>query len=217
MMTIKVQGTQGYDQEAETFLARADAITFAEKHAASLHLYPAAPARVLDIGAGGGHDAAAFAAMGHRVLAVEPTQALLAAAIARRDHPAISWLDDSLPDLAQASGRGEVFDLILLSAVWMHLDAAERRRAMPKVAALLAEDGVMVLSLRHGPVPPGRRMFAVSAEETIALADAEGLRTVLSEHRAAVQEHNRLAGVTWTILAFEQPKAPHPGAGEAGT
>jgi SAM-dependent methyltransferase len=139
------------------------------------------------------------------VLAVEPTPVLLAGAIARHAHPAITWLDDGLPDLDAARARGETFDLILLSAVWMHLDEAQRRRAMPNVAALLAEGGVMILSLRHGPVPPGRRMFEVSADETIGLARTEGLSLVLQEERGSIQAANRLAGVTWTILAFKNP------------
>jgi hypothetical protein len=47
---------------------------------------------------------------------------------------------------------------------------------MPRVAGLVRLGGVMMLSLRYGPVPPGRRMFDVSADETIRLARAEGLR-----------------------------------------
>jgi hypothetical protein len=39
--------------------------------------------------------------------------------------------------------------------------------------------GVIIVSLQHGPVPPGRRMFDVSAEETERLADAESLQLVL--------------------------------------
>jgi SAM-dependent methyltransferase len=177
----------------------------ADKYAAVLHLLPAAPSRILDIGAGSGKDAADFAALGHTVLAVEPTPVLLAGAIARHAHPSITWLNDGLPDLDAARSRGETFDLILLSAVWMHLDEAQRRRAMPNVAALLAEGGVMILSLRHGPVPPGRRMFEVSADETIGLARTEGLSLVLQEERGSIQAANRLAGVTWTILAFKNP------------
>ncbi len=78
--------------------------------------------------------------------------------------PLIDWRDDGLPDLAGLAGRSGTFDVVMLTAVWMHLDAAERHRAMPRLAALLrAGGGVMALSLRHGPVPPGRRMFDVSA------------------------------------------------------
>ena len=207
MTTARIDGTQGYDQDVEGFFDRADSIPFADKHAAVLHLMPAAPSRILDIGAGSGRDAADFAALGHTVLAVEPTPVLLAGAIARHAHPAIAWLDDGLPDLTTVRARGETFDLILLSAVWMHLDAVQRRRAMPNVAALLAEDGMLILSLRHGPVPPGRRMFEVSAAETIDLARAEGLRPRLQEERGSIQAANRLAGVTWTLLAFDKVKS----------
>ncbi|WP_204324597.1 class I SAM-dependent methyltransferase, partial [Stenotrophomonas maltophilia] len=70
-----------------------------------LHLVPAAPVRAIDIGAGTGRDAAALAARGHRVLAVEPTAELLAEA--RRLHPSalIEWLDDGLPELARPGTR----------------------------------------------------------------------------------------------------------------
>ncbi len=71
------------------------------------------------------------------------------------------------------------FDVVMLSAVWMHLDELQRRKAMPNVAVLVRNGGVMIMSLRHGPVPPGRRMFEVSAEETIALAQPLGLRCTL--------------------------------------
>ena len=95
-------------------------------------MIPVIPSRILDIGAGSGKDAADFAAQGHTVLA---------GAITRHAHPAIAWLDDGLPDLAAVRARGETFDRILLSAVWMHLDSTQRRRAMPNVATLLAKVG----------------------------------------------------------------------------
>lgn len=208
MTTARIDGTQGYDQDVEGFFARADGIIFAEKYAAVLHLLPAAPSRILDIGAGSGKDAFDFAVLGHQVLAVEPTPVLLAGAIARHAHPAIAWLDDGLPDLTAVRARDETFDLVLLSAVWMHLDQVQRRRAMPHLAALLAKGGMLILSLRHGPVPPGRRMFEVSGAETIALAETEGLSLELREETGSIQAANRLAGVTWTILAFKKVAAP---------
>jgi SAM-dependent methyltransferase len=207
MTTASIPGTQGYDQDVEAFFERADGVAFADKYAAVLHLMPAGRSRILDIGTGSGKDAAEFAAMGHTVLAVEPTPVLLAGAMARHAHPAIAWLGDGLPDLAAVRARGETFDLIVMSAVWMHLDAAQRERAMPNVAALLADGGVLILSLRHGPVPPGRRMFEVSADETLGLARAEGLSPRLQEERGSIQAANRLAGVTWTLLAFEKIKS----------
>lgn len=108
-------------------------------------------------------------------------------------------MDDRLPELAKLQGAVP-FDVVMLTAVWMHLDAAQREQAMPNVAALVRPGGVMMLSLRYGPVPPGRRMFSVSAEETEALAAAQGLRLVLK--REGLPARLGEPGVTWTRLAF---------------
>ena len=89
-------------------------------------------------------------------------------------------------------------------AVWMHLDEREREISMPALASLLAPEGVMILSLRHGPAPAGRRMFDVSGKETIALARKHGLRAVLSTRAASVQAINRQAGVTWSRVALQR-------------
>src|SRR5207237_10572138 len=140
-------------------------ISFAEIHRSVLHQIPTAPCRVLDIGSGTGRDAAALAAMGHRVVAVEPTEEMRMRAAALHPSRQIEWLDDSLPDLTHALGLGRKFDLVMMIAVWMHLDRQQRRSSMPRVASLVRTGGVMIMSLRHGPVPRGRRMFAVSAAE----------------------------------------------------
>ncbi len=67
------------------------------------------------------------------------------------------------------------------------------------------QGGVMMLSLRYGPVPPGRRMFDVSADETIQLARAEGLTLLLRlDHQDGLLGR---PGVSWTRLAFSRPPA----------
>lgn len=111
-------------------------------------------------------------------------------------------LDDVLPELEVVLSRLQQFDVIMLSAVWMHLDERERSIGMPGVTSLLAPEGVMVLSLRHRPVPKGRRMFQVSGDETIELARQQGLRPALNVQTESIQASNRAAGVTWTRLAF---------------
>lgn len=206
MTSVRVSGTEGYAEEAEELFRRYESIPAADAHRAVLHLIPTAPSRVLDIGSGTGRDAAWFASQGHRVVAVEPTDAMRIPAMALHPSPAIEWLDDSLPDLALLRGRGQSFDIVLLSAVWMHLDAEQRRRAMPNLAALARAGSVMIMKIRHGPVPPGRRMFEVSPDETIELARIENLHPVLNARTESSQEHNRSAGVTWTNLAFAKGK-----------
>jgi SAM-dependent methyltransferase len=202
--SAKVSGTEGYAEEAEDLFKRYESISGAETHKAVLHLIPAAPARILDVGAGTGRDAAWLASLGHRITAVEPTEAMRLRAMKLHPSPAIEWLDDSLPQLALVRSKGEPFDLILLSAVWMHFDPEQRRQAMATLAALLRTDGTLIMRIRHGPVPTGRRMFEIPDQETIELAGAHDLHTVLNQRVESALQANRDAGVSWTHLAFER-------------
>ena len=197
-------GTEGYADEAEALVKQYETISFAEAHRQVIHLIPTAASRILDIGAGPGRDAAGFAAMGHHVTAVEPTAELRLRAMSLHPSPQIQWLEDSLPDLVHLHTRGEIFEVVMLTAVWMHLDEDQRRRAMPQVAGLVRVGGLMILSLRHGPVPPGRRMFEVTADETISLAQARDLGVILryDDQDALLGQ----PGVTWTRLAFSKSR-----------
>ncbi len=198
-----LSGTEGYSEEAESLAARYERLTFERVHGDALPLFPKPPASVLDIGAGTGRDAAALAARGHKVVvAVEPTTELREHG--KKIHAAhkIKWLDDGLPDLDKVFDLDRRFDLVLLTAVWMHLDKDQRRPAMASVASLTEPGGRIVLSMRHGPVPEGRRMFPVTPAETVALAEWQGLRTLYNKPRADMQGRE---GVSWTWLVFERP------------
>nr|WP_314605845.1 hypothetical protein [uncultured Janthinobacterium sp.] len=74
---------------------------------------------------------------------------------------------------------------------------------MGNISKLLKPGALLVMSLRHGPAPANRRIFDVSAHETIALAASHHLKVVLSAHAPSVQRQNRQAGVGWSWLAFE--------------
>jgi SAM-dependent methyltransferase len=206
--SVQVSGTEGYADEAEDLFKRYEGIPAADAHRAVRHLIPAAPSRVLDIGSGTGRDAAWFASKGHRVVAVEPTDAMRLPAMVLHPSPQIEWLNDSLPELALVRRRGERFDLVMLTAVFMHLDAQQRQRAMPNLAALVREGGIVIMKIRHGPVPAGRRMFEITPEETIELARMQDLHPVLNLRTPSSQEANRAAGVDWTNLAFVKAKVP---------
>ena len=202
MTSLPVSGTEGYAEEADELFRRYEGVPAADAHRAVQHLIPSAPSRILDIGSGTGRDAAWFASLGHRVVAVEPVDALRIPAMALHRSPEIEWLDDSLPELAHLRNRSETFGLVMLTAVWMHLDAAQRRQAMPNLAALVRDGGTLIMKLRHGPVPARRRMFDVTAEETIELAAAHGLQPVLNAGTESIQSQNRAAGVSWSNLAL---------------
>jgi SAM-dependent methyltransferase len=191
---------RGYGASAETLIAQYESITFEQVHGPVLRYFPAAPGRALDIGAGTGRDAAALARQGYAVTAVEPTTELRA--WGQVHHPAaIRWIDDMLPALDNVRAWGERFEIILLTAVWMHLDTEQQRAAMQTLATLVAPGGRISMTLRHGPVPEGRRMFDVSADEVTALAHAAGMTEV---HLAARQDMLLRSDVNWTFLVLER-------------
>ena len=200
-----ITGTQGYAEQAEALIQRYEDATFEHKHRAEMHLLPPAPVRALDIGAGTGADAAWLADRGHDVLVVEPTHAFREAGQRLHPHPRIRWINDSLPRLEGVTAAQQQFGLIMLTAVWMHLDDAERELAMRTIASLLGHGGCMLMSLRHGPVPNGRRMFDVQPQEVIDHAANQGLACVLNVHTESSQSANREAGISWSRLGFTWP------------
>ena len=200
-MNARPAGTTGYDKVAPALLSMR--LSFAEVHRHVLHLIPDSPARVLDVGSGPGHDAATLASRGHAVTAVEPTPELREGARALYRDLSIEWVDDSLPALGRLTeGRPSPFDFVLVEGVWAHLTEAERAQAFPVVAGLLAINGVLAISLRHGPAAPGRITHPVTAMDTIALAEAAGLTTLVNVQTGSVQAVNIASGVTWTRMAF---------------
>lgn len=202
--STRYPGTLGYAEHADELISRYETTSLPQKYGAALQLLPTAPGLVLDIGAGTGADAAWLASRGHQVVAVEPVARFRAAGAALHPSPAITWMDDGLPDLALLTTGTQQFDAILLTAVWMHLDESQRRRAMPILAALLHPTGVLLLTLRHGPTPAGRCMFDATEEETIGLAKACGLRVVFNERAPSAQPGNRAAGIEWTRLGLRR-------------
>ncbi len=202
---MKNQIIQGYVDEAATLIARYEAISSAQEYSTLLHLLPDKRCRVLDIGAGTGRDAAWFAASGHDVLAVEPVAEFREAGAMRHGSRSIEWMDDVLPTLSHVFNRGEEFDLLVVNGVWQHLKDEQRRTSTRNLRLLSARDGLMIISLRHGPGAPTRPCFEVSSQDTIEFAASEGFQLIYIEERESIQPQNRAAGVTWTWLVFSLP------------
>ena len=192
-------GTAGYEKDLDTLVRKLEAIPFEALHGEILPLFPPPPATILDVGAGSGRDAARFVTLGYDVTAVEPAVGLRERAQQLHPSPRITWIDDALPALGAVQGT---FEIVMLTAVWMHLAQDERERGMRRIAGLVKPGGLACLTLRHGPVPEGRRMFEVSGDDTIGLAKAAGLTPIVHlENQVAVSGN---PGVTWTRLAFRK-------------
>jgi SAM-dependent methyltransferase len=204
------RGNEGYAEEADALARQYESVRFDDVHRHVLHLLPNAPSDVLDIGAGTGRDASALAVMGHRVIAVEPTAEFRDRAVRLHPSPRIEWVNDHLPSLPVLARRSDRFDVVMLTAVWIHLDPEQRREAMPRLATLLRPGGLLVLNLRHGPTPPGRRrLHETSADETGGLAASHGLRVLVRVDRQA--DFYGRPEVTWTSLAFRRERVPADG------
>lgn len=201
---MNIAGSKGYDVEADALVRRYEQVRPLDKYRAALHLMPSAPCRVMDVGAGSGADAAWFASLGHEVLAVEPTLELRRRAMELHPSPRIRWMDCCLPDLPHVVALRSRFELICVAGVWTHLDEPQRRDALRTLASLAAVDGIILVSIRHGPPPAGRLVFPVRVPDTIASAKSFGLRTALEVETESLQAVNRAAGVTWTWLAFRR-------------
>ncbi|MFP4586333.1 MAG: tRNA (N6-threonylcarbamoyladenosine(37)-N6)-methyltransferase TrmO [Desulfococcaceae bacterium] len=161
---------------------------------------PTPPALAMDVGAGTGRDAAWLAGLGHEVVAVEPSAGMRAEGKRRHPSARIRWMDDALPDLPTVRKLGERFDLILLSAVWMHVAAAERGRALETLAALTAPGGRIVITLRFGPSTDEREFHPVSADELRELAEPLGLSVEMETEPNADQMDRR--GVRWRTVVL---------------
>jgi SAM-dependent methyltransferase len=191
-----------YDCEAESLVTRYESVAFEEIHGAVLDLLPDTAGLVLDIGAGSGRDATWFAEHGHEVLAVEPAPAMREFATTRHANPRIRWLDDRLPALTNVFRTALTFDLIWLSAVWMHVPPTSRQRAFRKIVTLLRPGGRIMISLRQGLPVSGRQMYSVYADEVEKLARNYGLTTL-----RVTKTKDRLGrkDVSWQTMWLQAP------------
>jgi len=197
-----------YDLQSADLAARYESVPAEAVHASLADYIPRGSGLLsLDVGAGSGRDAAWLSSFGHDVVAVEPAAGMRAEAQRRHPDPRIRWLDDRLPDLNVVHELGLAYDLILLSAVWMHIPPPARARAFRKLATLLKPGGVVLMSLREGPSEPSRAMWPAPAGEVEAFARSHGLavlRSVTSDDRLGRPD------VRWTAMCL---RLPDDGAG----
>lgn len=193
-----------YETISGDWIARSERIDIAILYQPVIDMIPPPPATVLDVGAGTGRDAAWFAAAGYSVTAVEPAERLRKAGQDLHAATAIDWVAAHLPELA-GLGDGKCFALQVLIGVWQHLPESRRAAAMRRLHELAADNGRVIMSLRHGPGAPGRPVFAIDADATADLATAAGFSVLRKVLMPSIQTWNQENGVVWTWLVLERP------------
>ena len=177
-----------YDDHARELSCLYEGVEAANLHAWLISALPEAPTIALDVGCGSGRDADWLASRGIEVVAVDPSQQMLAEAQRLHASPTIRWIKDSLPSLDRVFRLGLSFDLILLSAVWMHVPPAERARSFRKLVTLMTPGGCLAVTLRHGPSGTGSslRPRVVSAGRDRASGRAHGAFVEVASRRARI-------------------------------
>ncbi|USD64499.1 class I SAM-dependent methyltransferase [Vibrio sp. SCSIO 43136] len=156
--------TAFYEQNAHSLANEYNSVAAEDVHASWKTFWPQQGDSVLDVGAGIGRDASWMAGRGADVIALEPAQAMLDLG-KQHTGDSVTWLADQLPSLKKVEDLGLRFDLILVSAVWMHLAPSHRARAFRKLSNLLKANGRLVITLRHGDFSDGRISYPVSVGE----------------------------------------------------
>lgn len=179
----------------------------ADVHAPFLDLLSDGSGLALDVGAGSGRDAAWLSGLGYEVVAAEPATGMRREGAARHPGLGIRWIDDRLPDLSAVHRLGLAFDVVLVSAVWMHIIPAQRARAFRKLVTLLKPGGALLMTVRQGPEDPERPMWGTSTGEIEALARSHGMNVAeIARMADQLGRHD----VTWTSICL---RLPNDGAG----
>ncbi len=191
-----------YSKNSEFLIEQYNQIDSEEVHANWLSYLPNKPGLACDIGAGSGRDANWLAGKGWTVLAVEP-EGNFRNTVSDNCHPNVQWLDDKLPEISKLTELNQSYDFILLSAVWMDLNAGVRERAFRKITDLLKPGGILVISLKHGDQNmQARNQYPVSVEELRRFASDRAIDILdVVQHPDKLQRDN----ISWETVVISLP------------
>ncbi len=191
-----------YDQNAEAVTEQYESVSPQVVHSWLVDFLPKRSASALDVGAGSGRDAAWLSSLGFDVVAVEPSKNMRELAVKKHGSSVFRMVDDAMPSLENVTKIGMSFDIILVSAVWMHLPSSDRPRAFRKLINLLKPGGLLAITLRDGDLNPERSFNAVSREEIETLAKSHG---AFIEFCSDAKDQLKRTGVNWIQMAVRLP------------
>lgn len=189
-----------YDKNAILLAQQYDSLAFESVHQSWSQYWPTSGLTVLDVGAGSGRDARWMSERGCSVVAVEPS-IRLRNLLQQSCSEDVICLDDSLPYLSHVVELAKRYDLVMLSAVWMHIPIEQRSTAIKVLSDIMVDDGILVITLRHGGFKDGRENFDVSASELDKLADDFGL---ICCHLEDNKDFLMREGVMWQTVVMKK-------------
>ena len=191
-----------YHQHADFYRMQYDLLDAYDVHAAwrSL-LLKMKLGCALDVGAGSGRDALWLSKQGWQVTAIEPAEGLRQFG-QRKTGLSVEWIDDQLPTLACLDNLCRQFDLILLSAVWMHLAPNQRSLAFSRLKKWLSASGMLIMTIRFGLVDQNRPMFPISVSELQQLALDQGV-SVKDLSEGFTQDRLNRNEINWKTYCFQ--------------
>lgn len=174
-----------YSRHSETLIEQYNQLTPEQVHGNWLAYLPKYPGQALDIGAGSGRDALWLAEKGWLVTAVEPCDNFRRAIPQK---PNILTLDDQLPGLPHTPSHK--YELILVSAVWMHLTPSQQQIAYNRLQQLMAPNALLIITWRNQAYehkrefePVDEQVFrsgqAIQSVEIVESDDEEGREGVV--------------------------------------
>ena len=197
-MSSKDKNIEFYSENSALLFSQYQSISFQNVHNTWIQVIDFKQCETaLDIGAGSGRDTLALKYKKLCVTAIEPSDDLRALGQEFTGED-VTWLGDTLPKLAKV--KDKTFDIILVSAVWMHLSPHEQSQSLQTIRTLLNDNGYLIITLRHGDFSDSRTAFEMDANRTIDEAKQQGLSLILSNH-----EGDKLSrdNVSWHTLCFK--------------
>ena len=198
-----VNNFEVYSKYADRIIKQYETLEPEKVHQDWLEYIPAQGGLALDIAAGSGRDAAWLSTLNFEVFAVEPVDALRQQAIKIHSQSDITWINDTLPELKKVFSLSKCFDLILASAIWMHLTDQEQIVSMQNIARLIKPEGVVVITLRFGPSPDERIMYQLDTKAVIQTAKSVGFHTILKTDNKDLLKRK---DVSWKTLILIKRK-----------
>ncbi|WP_375753589.1 class I SAM-dependent methyltransferase [Vibrio sp. HN007] len=189
-----------YDKNAQQLADQYNSVSFESVHSSWKKYWPESGDTVLDVGAGSGRDARWYIAQGCSVVAVEPSKTLRH--IGQKDcSNKLTWIDDSLPTLESVKQLSQLFDLVVLSAIWQHVPVHQRPKAIVNISELLSDKGRLVITLRYGEFDDGRETFGVSVTELEELCLKVGL---LVNHVSTDEDSFQRNEIKWKTVVLSK-------------